>query len=418
MTRWLWSGALLLVGCGGDSVIETEFEAARSAAVADPGPAPEGWAPDGALHMSPALIDDLMKVGLETWGTLAGVSTARGPLGVRGEVQYDMEVRRVDIAGTDRCERCMTVSVRVGGDVDYRFGPVRGASPVTVDVALLTRLDVDSRRDQSFVVTLVTQEVDDVTVNVRNLGGGIGSTVNSELSEWGQQTLLGQMQPIELGTFGGEEFPLRALTVEATQDGGASLHFLTRSPTPAPVGRVVPKLRSGWQLDVSQQSLLGLAAKTSLEMGAVSHGVHVQPTGLRMRTGSFEMDLRLWKPEGRGWWRDYTVQGDIDLTDGALALSAKTVEETGQSEGALLADPLAAVGESVILSSIRDGVNQSLPLAHNTTASDFDVGLSVRSLTASSDTLIVKGDLSVSRKMPDLVAPVPGPSQPPPMQRR
>jgi len=400
MTRWGTALCLAALACGGDSAIVTEYEAARSAAIADPGPAPTDWQPDGALHFSPALMDSLVTVGLQSYGALQGTSEASGPLGVRGQVTYDMTVRRLDMVSSEECERCVAVSVRVGGDVDYRFGPVRGNTPVRIDIGLVQRLDVSSRPDQSFAVTLVTERVDGVEVQVGNLGGGIRSAVEAELSKWGEEALMARMEPIEMGVFGGADFPLRALTVDATDDGGASIHFLTRSPTPSPVGDVIPKLRRGWQLDVSQQSLLGLAAKAALEQGALSHGVVVQPTGLQMRTGSFDMDLRLWKPEGKGWWRDYTVSGTVELEGANMTLAATSVEETGQSPGAVLADPLAAVGESFILKAIQDGVNQTLPLATVTQASSYRVDLSVRSLMASSQTLIVKGELDVSAAQP------------------
>lgn len=401
MTRAMLVGLLWVSGCGSNEIAK-EFEAARTLAMTDPGPAPEGWAPDGALHMSPALVDDLMKVGIETYGAMAGTTEARGPLGVRGSVAYEMEVRRLDVSGTTRCERCVAVSTRIGGDVNYQFGPIRGTTPVTVDVEVDVRFDVTPGRDSSFEVFMVSQEVRDVQVSVRNLGGGVRGVVEGELAAWGQEALMARMQPISMGTFGGEDLPIRALTVDGTEDGGATLHFLTRSPTPMPVGRTVPKLRSGWQLDVSQSSLLGFAAQAAFEVGELSHGVVVQPTGLRITTGSFEMDLRLWKPTRKGWWRDYTVSGGVELDGAQMLLSARSVEETGQSPGAVLADPLVAVGESFILKAIEDGVNQSLPLAHSSGASGFVADLGVRSLAAGGDILTVRGSLDVRRAAPDM----------------
>lgn len=401
MTRALLVGLCLTSGCGSNEIAQ-EFEAARTRATTDPGPAPEGWAADGALHMSPALVDDLMKMGIETYGAMDGNVEARGPLGVRGSVDYDMRVRRLGVAGTNRCERCVAVTTQVGGDVNYQFGPVRGSTPVTVDVEVDVRFDVTPGADSSFEVFMVSQEVRDVRVSVRNLGGGIRGVVEKELSVWGQEALLSRMQPISMGSFGGADFPIRALTVHGTEDGGATLQFLTRSPTPMPVGQTIPKLRDGWQLDVSQSSLLGFAAKTSFELGELSHGVVVEPTRLRITTGSFEMDLRLWKPSGTGWWRDYTVSGEVELEGAEMTLSARSVEEVGQSPGAILADPLVAVGESFILKAIQDGVNQSLPLAHSSASSGFVADLGVRSIAAGADILTVRGTLGVRRGLPDL----------------
>jgi hypothetical protein len=417
MTRGILVGLCLMSGCGSNKIAQ-EFEVARTRAVADPGPAADGWAADGALHMSPALVDDLMKVGIETYGAMSGSKDVRGPLGVRGNVEYEMAIRRLDVSGTNRCERCVVVTTRVGGDVNYQFGPVRGTTPVTVDVEVDVRFDVTPGSDSSFEVFMVTQEVRDVQVSVRNLGGGIRGVVERELSAFGQEALLSRMQPISLGAFGGADFPIRALTVDGTEDGGATLQFLTRSPTPMPVGQTIPKLRDGWQLDVSQSSLLGFAAKTSFELGELSHGVVVEPTALRITTGSFEMDLRLWKPGGTGWWRDYTVSGGVELEGAEMSLSARSVEETGQSPGAVLADPLAAIGETFILKAIQDGVNQSLPLAHTSSTSGFVADLGVRTIAAGGDILTVRGNLNVRRTPPPATGPAPGMTRPAPGMTR
>lgn len=400
----------LLTGCGGGGEIGREFREHKAQVMADPGPAPAEWAPDGVLHLSPLLVDKLVRFGLTEYGAMQGESEATGPLGVRGTVAYDLAVNRVTLTNTDRCERCIAVDARIGGAVQYHFGPARGETPVDVRIGLDLRVDSDAGDDRSFNVTLQPQEVRDVRVQVSGLNAALRGIVEREVSAWGQTALSEQMQPIPVGTFGGSELPMRGMRVGATEGGGIELAFLTTSPTSAPLGAAPAKLRSGWKLDLSQASLVGLAAQAALGMGEVSRGVHVEPTALQIRPDDFELGLRLWKPSGRGWWRDYTVTGPIRIADGELVLAAESVEEVGQSDGALLADPLASLGESLILQYIAEGVNQTLPLAHMTTASGFDVNLSVLDVAATGDTLVVRGDLDIAvapRRRPSTDGPLP-----------
>ena len=39
------------------------------------------------------------------------------------------------------------------------------------------------------------------------------------------------------------------------------------------------------------------------------------------------LELRLWRIEGSGWWRDYTLRGPLALERGHLKLSADELEE-------------------------------------------------------------------------------------------
>ncbi len=301
--------ATSISGCGNG--ISSEFDTRRTSVLTDPGPAPAGWAPDGVLHMSPALVDDMIKAGLEHYGDLSGSSQVRGPLGVNGTITHDMSVRRVDLAGTSRCERCIEVGARIAGDVDYRFGPLRGSTPVVAVVSLDVRVDAIADRDAGWTVSLAPQTVNDVSIEVRGLAAGVRGAVEDELTTWAREVLLARTEPIVIGTFGGEDFPIRALTVDATATGGVSMQFLTRSSSYAPLGDSEMKIRDGWQLDISQASLVGIAAKASLDAGELSHGVYAEPTALSVGNGDFELGLRLWRPSRTGWWRDYSITGDI-----------------------------------------------------------------------------------------------------------
>lgn len=398
MTRLAITAASLLAACG--SPITDLYEARRAELLADPGPAEEAWVPDGVLHLSPPLVDAAVQSGIEMYGAFQGTEEATGPLNVQGTVAYDLSVDRVDIRGTDRCERCVAIDARIGGEVDYRFGPARGSTPVSVRVGLDVRVDATADRALLWTVTLVPQEVREVEVRVSDLAAGIRGVVEEKVTAYAREALLARMEPIPVGTFGGEDLPIRAMSVQATDAGGVTLRFLTRSPTYAPLGDTQPKITQGWQLDLSQQSLIGIAARASLEAGELSHGVLAEPTALDIRHDGFSMGLRLWRPKGRGWWRDYTITGTVAIDEERIALAPTEVVEVAQSEGAVLADPLAAVGESVILSAIADSVNTSLPAFQQAEAQGMQVRLTVDSIRGSGGLLRIKGDLALSAAPP------------------
>jgi len=393
----LFAVVSLVAGCG--SPIGDAFEARRATLTADPGPAPSDWAPDGVLHLSPALVDALITAGLESYTAFSGEQEiAAGP--VSGSAAYALTVRRVDIAQSPRCEGCVEVRTRVRGDVDYRLGGVRGSTPVVANVSLDLRVDATADHAGTWTVAIVPQGVNDVQITIADLAGAVRRPIERQVGEAVSAALSENLTPIPVGAFGDDSLPLRAMSVAATDAGGVTIALLTTSPTSAPIGDSRMKIATGWQLDLSQASLLGLAARAGMEAGAVGDGVVVEPTSLAIGRDDFTMGLRLWRPTGRGWWRDYTVTGDLGISERLISLSARDVAEVAQSPGAVLADPLAAIGESVILSAIEGAVNTSLPSLQEAQAQGMTVGLRISTASGSGDVVRIKGDLSIAAVPP------------------
>ena len=88
-----------------------------------------------------------------------------------------------------------------------------------------------------------------------------------------------------------------------------------------------------------------------------------EPTGLHVEGGSFTLDVRLWRIQGRaGWWRDYEVEGWIRVVDGELSLIPRTVELVDKSPRARLADPLAVIANVGMLRAIEEAVSKGIPV--------------------------------------------------------
>lgn len=314
----MWRGwivfGLVSLACGGGEIAAL-YEARRAEVLEDPGPAPEGWVPDGVLHFSPPLVDDMISAGLAQYGTLEGTQDIAGPLGTRGQAEYRLRVRGVELEQSDRCDRCIAVRVSVGGDVDYDVGPFRGNTPFEVTASVDLRVDTVAQDDWAWTVTFVPQGVNRVRVEVDNVAAAFDETIERELSQIAERRLAEKLEPTSFGPFGGEDLPLRAASVAVSEHGGLRVEFLTRSPRAAPVGRSLGRITRGWALDIAQESLLGLAAKASLEQGPLSHDVVVEPTALAFGRDDFTMGVRLWRPVRSGWWRDYTITGEMALVD-------------------------------------------------------------------------------------------------------
>jgi hypothetical protein len=123
--------------------------------------------------------------------------------------------------------------------------------------------------------------------------------------------------------------------------------------------------------------------------------VWAEPTSLDLDGGEFALGLRLWRLKGKGWWRDYTIRGDLTLVNQVLKLQPKEVQEGERSQGAALVDPLALLGESLILRVIEDAAAQSVPIGQATSVGGLTLKAKVSQAQGVADALMLSGDATV-----------------------
>lgn len=379
-----------LAGCPA-SVI-AQYEEARESALADPGPLPADWRPDAVLHLSPELVDGVVSAALAEHGTIDREVTLALPIG-SADLAPDLEVARLELAGSRACASCLAVSTRLEGDVGWRLGRSAGRLPLRVDA------DVDmeilaASEGGTWTVTLRPQDVRRLDLRFEGAAAGLGPLLQGDFKDFVRKELGERVAPIEVARFGAEGLPLRAVKL-APADRGITISMRTTSPTPDALASSRAKLASGWQLDLSQGSLLDLARRTGFQHGPVARGVVVEPTSLELGAETFTMGIRLWKTVGRGWWRDYTVQGTIALVGDEVELKAAEVLEGDKSPGATLADPLAAIAEGFILETLERSIAATLPTSQDQAAGGVATRVRVRSLAGGGEVFTVRGDLEV-----------------------
>jgi hypothetical protein len=395
-----------LAGC--PSAVLSQYEEARTAALADPGPVPSDWRPDASLYLSPKLLDRLLVAVLEEHGTLQDEISVSIPLGGRLTLQPDLTVESIDLQSTNRCADCLAVDVTLTGPVAWRAGRNRGEVPVTAHAEFDTAFESTTDGEGVWTVTARPRDVRALNLELGGTTAMIEPLLESALGDWFRAELLRRIPPIDLGSFGNEEVPLRAVKV-ASARRGLAVGLLSASPTPDPLGEVEQRAKRGWRLDISSDSLLDLAQAASFRAGPVSHDVVIEPTALSFTPDGFALEMRLWRPVGRGWWRDYSVQGQLELEKRRVVLTPTSVEEGAKSKGAFFVDPLAALGEGRILQAIEDSINTAVPSRYVTTAEGLRLSANLTGLESASGMVTLRGDLEIGRAKRK---PRSGPSRP------
>ncbi len=383
--------ALALFGCG-PSVVPL-YEAARDDALATPGAVPANWRPDLVLHLAEPVVQKLAKEGLAANETLHQ-RVEISAMGLPVTVTPDLGARRVEVGPVRGCPACLSVDTTLVGPAKWTALGQRGA----VDLRVYAKLSLEVTtvlQDGAFTVTVAPRSIDTLEVTVEGAEARVDDLLTSALgADWHKKVLAG-ISPIELGTVGSQGLPLRALRVVALDNGGLQFEMLSSSPTPGVLSVRDRALVKGFALYADEGSVLDLARAEAFRAAPLTHDVVAEPTRLTVTGSEFDLGLRLWRPVGSGWWRDYDAHGTLSLTEHGVHLAADKVTEGSTSEGAELADPLAVLAEGAILTGIGDALVAGCPRRSHVVADGVRVSTDVTGVTGADGVVVVSGTVAV-----------------------
>lgn len=366
-----------VVGCGRS--IQPLYNAARDAALANPGPPPVGWTPDAVLQLSAPVVEDVLKTATRDQGALT-TTLELGPARLVPEIR----LKSLSVVRSRPCEGgCIGLDAVFDGTISWTAGPLKGEAPVTAHGAVDAVFEVVDERGV-FVVTAAPRRLRDLEVEVADLEAtikGLKRSVRTLI----ETEALARVPPQPIARFPREDLPVRAARV-LSEGQALRIDLLTDVPAPA-AATAGPAPAEGFSVALAEATLLGLARAEAFRHGPVAYGVVPEPTALSFTENGFTLGLRLWRIEGVGWWRDYTITGTAEIARGKLVLAPKDVIEGEKSKGAALADPLAALAEGLILKAIEDAVNTSLPLAREQKVGDLPVTVALQRLDPTAGTV-------------------------------
>lgn len=340
---------IALWGCA--STIRADFDAARDAALAGPPPLAADWSPDLEVQLAPDAVGDLLAALTDDVGTLKTTRTV-GPASVTPRLTVDRLALKPQRGGDD-----LLLDVSLSGKVRWKAGPLDGKLPVQVDAVAATAVEA-TRQGDEWVPTLTLTRITDLTVDIDGAIAGV-SGLDDEVQSWLDKALT-EVPPLPLPPVGGDDLPLRALRV---QQAGKGLRLLGK--TEANVDGVVQRPQgmpsTGFRVALAEESLLALVRAEAFRQGPVGYDIVGEPRSLGFTDEGFELGLRLWRPVGAGWWRDYDVTGTATVKPRRIQLAAAEVQEGAKSKGAAFADPLAALGEGLILRTLEDALVAAVP---------------------------------------------------------
>lgn len=381
--------ALWLAGC--PASVMPLYDQARSEALADPGPVPARWQPDLVLHLSGPVIQDVARETIATNGAL-DQRIEQQVLGVPVSLTPDLAVQKVKVMPSAACPSCLAIDTTVAGTARWAAFGERGDIDLRVHAVVDVQIEAKGAGGL-FTVTVAPRDVGKLDVNVSGAQARIGDALEKLASDELRRQLIAKFQPVDLGTFGQTDAPLRAVRAVGVEGGGVQIEMLSASPSPGVLSVRDRPLAQGFALYADPGTVLDIARAEAFRQPPLTHDVVVEPTALTVGDGTFDLGIRLWRPVGRGWWRDYTVSGGLSVKKNHLHLDASSVVEGAKSPGAEIVDPLVTLGEGVILSSISDAVHANLPSRTRTVSNGLRVDAALVAVTGEAGMLVATGTI-------------------------
>jgi len=377
--------ALLLAACTDVSAL---YDKAREEALSVADGRPASWEPDVAVAVATetlqSAVDTAMDVALEE--EMKPVEL-RLPAGLEATVRPKLQAEAVRVRPNEECSACFGFDARLKGKVAWTLGIAQGSLPVEVNAAGVIGLDVaDGKR-----LVMTPRKLS--SIKVASSKGQIGFDLDGPLQDYLRAALVDQLPPIQLTKLDTKGMPVRDLRLR-TDSAGVVLELLSDVPGARPLARVSPP-KTGVEVTLSETALVGLARRAAFEAGTMDYDIAVDPRTLDVDGSRFTLGMRLWRLSGNGWWRDYEITGDLRLTDRRIKLEARDAVEKGQSAGAALSDPLAALFEGKILEAIVTAATLNLPNSRRTEAGGVGVDAQLWRVEGVGEALVVGAELTV-----------------------
>jgi hypothetical protein len=377
--------ASLVAGCS--NAVRRDFDNIYEAALAPPPELSEkDWSSDASLLISTATLRDGFAAGMKGADLDARFKVPGFSISPRLRVE-SLET----IAPKPTCDGCIGLHGVLVGELDYRSVGLAGRATLGVGLNLDTKLQVQHQQD-GWSIAAQPIEIYDAHLSFKGQRSTLADLATRPVLDWLTSRLVVPDSPYQLARFGDLDAPVRALRMRTTEKG-LHIHVRTTSPVVMAVADA-PDIDKGWSARLGVEALMSVARAASFEQGPIDYGIWIDPNDLLLEDDTFTLSVRMWKPKGGAWWRDYEIVGDYTFARGQLKLEPYEVLENRASPGAGSADPLALLAKGRILQSIAAAVNTSLPSSRTQDIAGVRIHWTVGDMKREGEDFVITGDVT------------------------
>lgn len=357
MQRW-WPVWVWALGTGCPRSIEPAFNQAKLEAMEVVDVLPADWTPDVRLTLRQESISD----ALTTYSETADPLRTHLDLGMV-ELRPKLSISDLSLASRNpACSPCLRLQGMTEGTVKVSTALGSTRVPLSATFTLDVSLKVDPTPDGRYRLSAQAEEVRKLTVKSGMLHADLGTGMGV-LRGWLEEALLDGLPPIELLDVDLGPYPVLGVRL-LTDTNLLALDVRSNVPDTSPLTGDPSVPRHAWSLHMSQDVVLTMMQRASFDAGPfevnkgpLSYLLLAEPRALAISPGGYEVELRLWSLNGRGWWRDYRATGPLTMQGKKVVAETDTIEAMDSSPGAFFSDPIGAIAQSRVLDALSEGIS-------------------------------------------------------------
>ncbi len=287
----------------------------------------------------------------------------------------------------ENCSACLYINAKLSGAARVVAGPISGEVPFSARVRAIISVQVIPT-DTAWKVIGDVESIEDIEISA--LDGWAAASIGP-LRKWVSEAVK-KMPPFVLGKVGGAKLPIRAARLHS--DGRAlELSVITSVADAVPIGPANRSVDGDWDVRLHPTTLAAILRYGGHLKGPGKHGIIDVPTALRVTEDTFELDIRLWRMVGSGWWRDFTVHGQVQVDGDELKLIPTESKPVAKSRNAGWVDPIFAIAERKTLTGVTNGVRRALPASTDANLGKMSLTPRITELYGNDDEIILQGEI-------------------------
>ena len=396
--RWvLVLGLLGLLRCQRAALDPLAAERAELSAILAEQPA-AGWAPHATVSLSSELLNRALAVDISAGINKQMEPSERNVLGMKVLIRPKSEVESFVVSATDACESCLQVALSLAGKHDVDLTNMSGTTTLSqgwnAEVRSIIHLGIKVNQRGKKVLMASLAEADDwsVTLSLANLPDTwnmvIGTLLHNEVQRLVGRPDISAIPVFELQDDG--PVAVRDLRVRTLGDGAIALDLNFAIPS-AGATAVETGPASGWVVDVPEESLLGLMQAVALNAPDGDEPMAILPMGVGVEGSEFQFDLRALSKKKAGQYKDFSVTGELGISDGDIRIEATEAVLSGTSTKN--PDLLTLLLKKKILQTVADALTLTTPAVYTEDLGENSVTVSMLSLGASEAQIRLIGDM-------------------------
>lgn len=336
-----------LFACSND--IANQYQTRKEQILQPSPPPPDNWLPDIILRVHYDAISKMSKEILEY--EINQLRFTQKVLITNISVQPKLKIQKWKLTDAPKSNQ-INFSVQLTGAWLYTIAMLTGAENTNITIDGIANVDIKDGQ-----VWLSLSSIKKFQMHLASIQG---FDLSEDIEKWFNSQLL-TLPPVQVATIDTKDLPVRAIRINTTPQS-QNIEILSSATHNQSIPTPSKEITNDWQAIIHQKTILQWAQQMAFSKGVISKGVAIDPVAIKITDNDFNLDLRLWKIEGMGlWWRDYTTTGTIHRVKNRLQFEGKSVKEGEKSPKAGLVDPLALLGEGLILNAISDNLLYSLP---------------------------------------------------------